>query len=158
MTKSDPSSRPAIPAELRRQILFECSHKCAVCGHPQVDLHHIIPWEKCKEHRHANLIALCPNCHRRADSGDIDRKSLREYKELPYAMRLNQDSGRIVDDVHVEHKGRPTRLRPRALIMTMNFIPFNSSLTVFGHITSKLPRLAQGMSSLAFQGKILAWT
>lgn len=27
-----------------------------------------------------NLIALCANCHRRADRGEIDRKSLRLYK------------------------------------------------------------------------------
>jgi hypothetical protein len=31
-------------------------------------------------HEYENLIALCPNCHRRADRGEIDRKSLRLYK------------------------------------------------------------------------------
>jgi len=45
-----------------------------------VDVHHITPWEQCKKHEYANLIALCPNCHSRADGGDIDRKSLRMYK------------------------------------------------------------------------------
>ena len=31
-------------------------------------------------HEYENLLALCPNCHRRAGKGDIDRRSLRIYK------------------------------------------------------------------------------
>jgi hypothetical protein len=76
------SSRPAIPEDLRRRILVEAGHRCAIhtCRHPDVDVHHIVPWETCKDHAYDNLIALCPNCHRRAGSGEIDRKSLRMYK------------------------------------------------------------------------------
>lgn len=43
-------------------------------------MHHIVPWQQCKAHKYENLIALCPNCHRRADREDIDRQSLRKYK------------------------------------------------------------------------------
>lgn len=80
--------RNPIPAELRRAVLVEAGHRCAVprCGHPDVDVHHIIPWETCKKHEYDNLIALCPNCHRRAHKGEIDRKSLREYKSLLIAV------------------------------------------------------------------------
>ena len=39
-----------------------------------------MPWAQCQAHEYENLIALCPNCHRRADKGEIDRKSLRLYK------------------------------------------------------------------------------
>jgi HNH endonuclease/Protein of unknown function (DUF3298) len=76
------NDRPPIPADLRRRILVEAGHRCAIhtCKHPEVDVHHIIPWEKCKEHDYDNLVALCPNCHRRADAGEIDRSSLRLYK------------------------------------------------------------------------------
>jgi hypothetical protein len=76
------NDRSAIAAELRRGILVEAGHRCAIhtCRHPDVDVHHIIPWEQCQEHSYDNLIALCPNCHRRASSGEIDRKSLRMYK------------------------------------------------------------------------------
>lgn len=75
-------SRPPIPAELKRKVLVEAGHRCAIptCRHVDVDIHHIKPWEKCKKHEYENLIALCPNCHSRADSGKIDRKSLRMYK------------------------------------------------------------------------------
>ena len=67
--KSTSDMRPAIPAEIRRQVLIEAGHRCA-----------LPPWTTCKKHEYENLIALCPNCHRRADRGDIDRKSLRIYK------------------------------------------------------------------------------
>jgi hypothetical protein len=39
-----------------------------------------VPWERVKKHEYHNLIALCPNCHRRAEKGEIDRESLRRYK------------------------------------------------------------------------------
>ena len=76
------NERDSIPAELRRRILVEAGHRCAIptCRHIEVDIHHIIPWEQCKTHDYENLIALCPNCHRRADRGEIDRKSLCIYK------------------------------------------------------------------------------
>jgi len=76
------NERPPIPADLRRRVLVEAGHRCAIhtCRHPDVDVHHIIPWEKCRKHEYDNLIALCPNCHRRANVGEIDRVSLRVYK------------------------------------------------------------------------------
>ncbi len=75
-------SRPPIPADIRRKVLVEAGHRCAIptCRHIDADVHHIVPWASCREHKYDNLIALCPNCHRRADRGDIDRKSLRLYK------------------------------------------------------------------------------
>ena len=75
-------NRPSIPSNLKRKILVEAGHRCAIptCRSPVFDVHHIIPWEKCKKHDYKNLIALCPNCHRMADEGKIDRKSLRLYK------------------------------------------------------------------------------
>ncbi|MBK8134172.1 MAG: HNH endonuclease [Gammaproteobacteria bacterium] len=74
--------RPNIPADLRRAVLVEAGHRCAIpqCRYPEVEVHHIIPWESCKTHEYENLISLCPNCHSRADRGEIDRPSLRLYK------------------------------------------------------------------------------
>jgi HNH endonuclease len=74
--------RPPIPADLRRRVLVEAGHRCSIptCRYIEVDVHHIIPWAQCQTHEYDNLIALCPNCHRRADRGEIDRKSLRLYK------------------------------------------------------------------------------
>jgi len=75
-------ARDSIPAEIRREVLVEAGHRCAIptCRYPHVEIHHIVPWEICKSHDFENLIALCANCHRRADSGEIDRKALYLYK------------------------------------------------------------------------------
>lgn len=92
------SSRPAVPAELRRRVLVEAGHRCAIqtCRHPEVDIHHIVPWEQCKEHSYDNLIALCPNCHRRAGTGEIDRKALRMYKvRLVAALSIPETEDRL---------------------------------------------------------------
>ena len=45
-----------------------------------VELAHIVPWSQVQEHTFGNLIALCPTCHTRYDQGDIDRKSMLQYK------------------------------------------------------------------------------
>lgn len=45
-----------------------------------VDVHHIVEWADVRAHEYSNLIALCPNCHRRAHKDEIDRKSLYIYK------------------------------------------------------------------------------
>ena len=75
-------NRPPIPADIKRRVLVEAGHRCAIptCRYINTEIHHIIPWETCHKHEYENLIALCPNCHARADKGEIDRKSLRAYK------------------------------------------------------------------------------
>jgi hypothetical protein len=85
-----PDARPPIPADLRRRVLVEAGHRCAIptCRYIEVDIHHIIPWERCQKHEYENLIALCPNCHRRADREEIDRKALRIYKA---SLRFTHD-------------------------------------------------------------------
>ncbi|MCH7850598.1 MAG: HNH endonuclease [Nanoarchaeota archaeon] len=75
--------REKILIQLRRRVLVEAGHRCAIptCREMStVDIHHIVPWKEGKEHKYENLIALCPNCHRMADNEKIDRKSLRMYK------------------------------------------------------------------------------
>jgi len=82
------NQRPPIPSELKRRVLLEAGHRCAIptCKFPDVDVHHIVPWSKCREHQFNNLIALCPNCHRRAHNGEIDRQSLLIYKSRLIAI------------------------------------------------------------------------
>ncbi|MEP6935940.1 MAG: DUF3298 domain-containing protein [Nitrospirota bacterium] len=63
-------------------MLVEAGHRCSIphCNSTEIDVHHIVPWEICHEHSPENLIALCPNCHRRAHKEEIDRKALILYK------------------------------------------------------------------------------
>lgn len=74
--------RPDIPENIRREVLVEAGHRCAIptCRHSTTEIAHIVPWSKVKEHIFGNLIALCPNCHTRYDKGEIDRKSMLQYK------------------------------------------------------------------------------
>jgi HNH endonuclease len=74
------SQRPPVPEGLRRKVLVEAHHRCAICREPSYDVAHIEPWSRVKEHTFENLIALCPNCHRRHHEGQIDMASLRMYK------------------------------------------------------------------------------
>jgi hypothetical protein len=77
------TERPEIPEDLKRKVLIEAGHRCAIptCKEIPVDIHHIIPWEKCREHLFDNLIALCCKCHARLHRyKDIDQKSMQIYK------------------------------------------------------------------------------
>lgn len=78
------SERPEIPVQLKRDVLVEAGHRCAIpaCKAIPVEIAHIEPWTKVKAHTFDNLIALCPTCHARYDSssGGIDRKAMRQYK------------------------------------------------------------------------------
>ena len=99
-------ARSNVPAELKRRVLCEAGHRCAIhtCRHIEAEIHHIVPWSKCQEPEYENLIALCPNCHRRADRGYIDRKSLRIYKaNLRYAHdKFSQLEIDILSDLYKE--------------------------------------------------------
>jgi hypothetical protein len=83
-----PGNRPAIPAEIAREILIESGHRCAVCGAGcPLERAHIIPWHKSREHKAEDLICLCANCHERADKEKWGEKTLRKYKQRPWVMR-----------------------------------------------------------------------
>ncbi len=96
------NERRAIPAEMRRQVLLEAGHRCAIhtCRHTDVEVHHIEPWSRCKEHRLENLIALCPNCHKLVESGKIDRKSLHVYKARLAAQFRFQSEVEVTSEPH----------------------------------------------------------
>ena len=94
------TNRPSIPVEIRREVLVESGHRCAVCGEPlPLELAHIVPWRKIKEHTSDNLICLCANCHERADKEKWTQKDLHEYKKKPWVMR-HHDRGKK-DDIPV---------------------------------------------------------
>ena len=54
-------ARPAIPQAIREKVLKEFSHRCAVCGADNPQLHHLD--ESPANNDPQNLIPLCPNCH-----------------------------------------------------------------------------------------------
>jgi type I restriction enzyme R subunit len=84
------SNRPAIPIDIQREVLFEARQRCAVCCEPTpLERAHIRPWGKSQDHSAPNLIALCANCHTRADTEDWGAKQLKRYKQNPCALAVN---------------------------------------------------------------------
>jgi predicted restriction endonuclease len=78
------TQRDHIPAEIKRAVLVEAGHRCAIptCRATTTEIAHIVPWAKSKDNSFENLIALCPNCHTRFDQKqEIDHKSIRMYKQ-----------------------------------------------------------------------------
>lgn len=93
-----PQNRPAIPEAMKRQVLFEARHHCAVCGNPlPVEQAHIIPWSKSRHHSVENLIALCANCHSRADKEHWGAKTLRMYKKHPCILARTSNAPQLRD-------------------------------------------------------------
>ncbi len=84
------SDRPAIPVPVKRQILHESCHRCAVCGFGlSIEIAHIIPWKKTQDHSPENLIALCATCHEMADKQKWNSKDFEVYKKKPWALRTD---------------------------------------------------------------------
>ena len=76
-------NRDAIPADMKRAVLVEAGHRCAIptCRATTTEIAHIIPWAESHDNSFENLIALCPNCHTRFDQRkEIDRKAVTMYK------------------------------------------------------------------------------
>ena len=88
--------RPPISADLRRAVEVESGHACAVarCGeHTYLEIHHIN--ENREDNRVENLVLLCDKHHKMAHAGVIDRKALREYKQLLQAAYTSALAERV---------------------------------------------------------------
>ncbi|MFE2245501.1 HNH endonuclease [Streptomyces lavendulae] len=91
------TNRTKVPRPLARQLFVETGHRCAIptCRATPLEIAHIVPWRRVQRHDFHNMIVLCPNCHTRFDSGDIDRQAMFRYKEL---LRLSDPNHVAPDD------------------------------------------------------------
>jgi len=84
----DMTSRPAIPASIRREVEQEAGYRCAIptCRDKgPFDFEHIDEWSKVKKHEFHNIILLCVSCHARVtrkgtSAAPISKDALRKYK------------------------------------------------------------------------------
>jgi len=84
--------RPAIPADIKRELMIECGHRCASCGEAtSLEKAHIDLWKNEKEHKFENLLVLCAVCHTRSHNENWDRLTLREYKQRPWVARYRSE-------------------------------------------------------------------
>ena len=53
-------ARSKIPVELKRRVLCEAGHRCAIhtCRHIEVEIHHIVPWANAKN-TNTKILLLC---------------------------------------------------------------------------------------------------
>jgi hypothetical protein len=78
-------ARKAIPANIRKAILSEYNHRCAICGNARPQLHHID--ENHENNDPLNILPLCPNCHLGDQHNPTSRinpsilRLFREYKD-----------------------------------------------------------------------------
>jgi hypothetical protein len=120
-----PEGRRNIPAAMKRSILVEAGHRCAIptCRQIPVEIAHIVPYAKTKVHRFDNLVALCPTCHTRFDSGQIDRQSMRQYKaNLSVVSSRYSDLERRVIEYFVEHSDQDTIWLPGGLQLLLGYL------------------------------------
>lgn len=84
----EPGRHP--PAQVRRELLVEATHRCAICKRDEpIEFHHIVEFSEIKHYDTKHMIAICRNCHARCGLGEIDRKSQREYKQKLTNGNLN---------------------------------------------------------------------
>lgn len=77
--ESGQEKTPRAPETLRNELFFErANRRCEYCEKEvdQPDVHHIKPRREGGPNTPSNLIVLCPNCHRKADNGQISRSKL----------------------------------------------------------------------------------
>ncbi|WP_157875073.1 HNH endonuclease signature motif containing protein [Arthrobacter sp. PAMC 25486] len=78
-----PEGRPEIPAQMKRDLLEEVGHRCAIptCKSTEaLQFAHIDQWAKVQDHTFDNIIVLCANDHFRYDNKKISRQSMLAYK------------------------------------------------------------------------------
>jgi|AntDeeMetagen192_2_1112575.scaffolds.fasta_scaffold00006_74 5-methylcytosine-specific restriction endonuclease McrA len=71
---------PPPPESLKNELYFQrADRRCEWCEErvDSPDVHHIMPRSEGGPNTPKNLIVLCPNCHRKADSGTISRSKLK---------------------------------------------------------------------------------
>jgi HNH endonuclease len=120
-----PEGREQIPAPTKRAVLVEAGHRCAIptCRQVPVEIAHITPYARTKDNRFENLIALCPTCHTRFDTGQIDRPSMRQYKaNLSVISSRYSDLERRVIEHFVNNPQQDTILLPGGLQLLLGYL------------------------------------
>lgn len=120
-----PEGREHIPATVKRAVLVEAGHRCAIptCRQIPVEVAHIVPYAKTQNNSFENLIALCPTCHTRFDTGQIDTQSMRQYKaNLSVISSRYSDLERRVIEFFVDNPQQNTIFLPGGLRLLLGYL------------------------------------
>ena len=97
VAKQNPKSILELSKRTASKILKRAKIKCSMCGWDEtsLDVHHIVERKNGGSNEMSNLIAICPNCHRKAHEKKYTKEQLKErsldktlknWQEL-YALR-----------------------------------------------------------------------
>lgn len=84
-----PRERKKLPRRTAELVLAEAGYRCAIPTCREVltlDIHHMWEVSAGGGDDPSNLIALCPNCHRRYHQGDIPATAIYSYKAMLVAI------------------------------------------------------------------------
>lgn len=130
------TTRPHVARPLLRAVHIEAGHRCAVptCRQTSgLEVHHIDNWAKVQEHKLENLILLCAVCHSRATKGEIDRLSMRAYKQNLLTMSGRYgDLERRVLDYFVRHPSAETIVVDRSHELLLMYLVEDRLLSAVG--------------------------
>lgn len=136
-----PAGRETIPAAVKRAVLVEASHRCALPGCRQipVEIAHIAPYAETSDNSFENLIALCPTCHTRYDTGQIDRPSMRQYKaNLSVVSDRYNDLERRVIEYFAERPDDNTIFLPGGLQLFFSYLVKDGLLEIMPKLVPSL--------------------
>lgn len=112
--------RPTLPADLRRSVLVESGHCCAIkgCGeHTYLEIHHID--QDRNNNKLENLILLCDKHHKMAHADVIDRKALGQYKAFLIdshtsliTKNLDELKALMIEEKHTVPEPEPSSEQP----------------------------------------------
>lgn len=72
---------------IKFEVLKRDNFKCQICGtHSKLQVHHVVPYLFCKEHKEANLVTLCQHHHRKVEN-HLRRK---EFQDIVRTANINK--------------------------------------------------------------------
>lgn len=132
-------TRPPLSAVLRRALRQEVNFCCPVCGNPLLEYHHIVPWRHIKAHHQHEMLALCPNCHAKADNAVYSKELLRALKQRGFdtpgwkeTIRLQSpDYYAQIGNVRIEKPGDLLRVYGTPLLTMKRRLQSNVLLSTY---------------------------
>jgi len=88
--------RKKLPAGVARALRQEAGFGCAVCGHPYVEYHHIVPYQEEQHFRVKDMIAVCATHHGMLATQGQDRQY--RIKETPRNIVNGEHRGMLEYD------------------------------------------------------------
>ena len=109
------------PASIELQLRQEANFGCVMCGNPILENAHIIPWNLTHSFPPEDMVALCPNCHTKADLGHLPEYVLRDAKQNPHNKIKVQEEFSVTGKDLVVNLGSFKTINISRVLVVYNF-------------------------------------